>query len=350
MMQKPTSNVCVRLRSIRKELDLTQQGLSDRIGVSRAYIADVEAGRKEPSRNFIVKLTESIQISGDWLLSGTGEMFREGARGSVRDRLVRMLALTERDVDGWLSSLNLDPKNSGTLDQESGFWNDALLTRIQRQEGIRPEWLLNGEGTPFPGGHHRSDYEAVSRLELVLAGDGGWHVYLVTDRAQFCVVLVAPAWSEPEQAFSYEYTIMEVIGGAVGRRTLAAVRSLLGRYAVYVVVVSGEALRRLVSGTMGIREFMGRGRIPGVLAGAIKIDLASQVDEYIPEPVVRIDAAELERACGLAAQDPRSARLLFWLSDWLPRATPEERIYLEGLLKRNFPDFLEPAWLAESDC
>ncbi|MBF0192073.1 MAG: helix-turn-helix transcriptional regulator [Magnetococcales bacterium] len=344
MMQKSTNNVSLRLRSIRKELDLTQQGLSDRIGVSRAYIADVEAGRKDPSRNFIVKLTDRMRISGDWLLSGVGEMFMDGARGTIRDRLVRLLAATERDVDGWLSGLGIDSKTSHLFDESRGAWNEALLTRVRRQEGVREEWLLAGEGTPFPGGRHRSDADAVARLELVLSGVGGWHLYLVTDRELFCVVLIAPSWSDPGDESSYEYTVMEVIGGAVGRRTLAAVRNQLGCYAVYVVVVSTEVLRRLVNGWMGVREFVGRERTNGLLDGAVRIEQGSQMDEFIPEPLARIDAAELEKICGQAAEDPRSARMLYWLSGWLPRATSEERIYLEGLLKRNFPEFADTSW------
>ncbi|MBF0614858.1 MAG: helix-turn-helix transcriptional regulator [Magnetococcales bacterium] len=329
----------MRLKTLRKELDLTQQELSDRIGVSRAYIADVEAGRKEPSRNFILKMSERMQISGDWLLSGAGEMFLDGAVGTVRDRLVSILAVTDRDVDGWFQMLQVEHKGFGELSIESGLWDPFLLTRVKRLEGLREEWLLRGEGTPFSGGRVRSDSEALARLEQLLATAAGWHIYLVTDRELFCVVLIAPGWSDPEEEPSYEYTILEVIGGAVGRRTLGAVRGLLGRYALYVLVISADGLQRLVNGRMGIREFVGRGRTHAPLDGAVKIELAAQMDEWIPESVDRIDLLELEKVCGQAAEDPRSARVLYWLSSWLPRATAEERIYLEGLLRRNFPEY-----------
>ncbi|MEO5344747.1 MAG: helix-turn-helix transcriptional regulator [Magnetococcus sp. YQC-9] len=337
--------ISLRLRTIRRELDLTQQELSERIGVSRAYIADVEAGRKEPSRNFIVKMTDAVHISGDWLLNGTGAMFLEGAKGTIRDRLVRMLAATERDVAGLLSSLGVTTRQANAISLTEEIYNASFVERVGRLEGVREDWLLHGEGTPFPGGRMRSETEAVQRLQMLLSEDGrGWHLYLVTDRELFCVVLIAPAWHEYGDGLSDDYTRMEVIGGAVGRRTLSAVRALLGSLAIHLIVISSENLRRLVNGWLGVREFMGSGRMAGMIDGAIRIERETQVDEYIPEPVALIDAAALESACALAVEDHRAARILFWLATWLPNVSDDERIYLEGLLRRNFPEFGEQPW------
>lgn len=347
MMQKSTNSLSVRLRAVRKSLDLTQQTLSERIGVSRAYIADVEAGRKDPSRNFIVKLTEKINISGDWFLSGIGRMFLDGTRGTIRDRLVEMLSATERDVDSWMILMGIDSKYV-TQEENLETHYEALFLRAQYQEGFRREWLMQGLGTPFPGGRFRSDTDAKGRLDLLLTWDKGWHIYLVTDRDVFGVLLIAPTWTEIDDAQSYEYTVMEVIGGAVGRRTLAAIRKLLGNYAIYIVIMETSNLWRLVDGWMGTYELMGRGKVVGLLDGAIKIEHSAQVDEYIPEPVARIDPVELEKVCALAAEDPQCARILYWLSGWLPHADPEDRVYLEGLLKRNFPEFGEPLQHEES--
>ncbi|MBF0417189.1 MAG: helix-turn-helix transcriptional regulator [Magnetococcales bacterium] len=335
-----------RLRALRRELDLTQQELSERIGVSRAYIADVEAGRKEPSRNFIVKLTDHVHISGDWLLSGSGEMFLEGAKGTVRDRLVRMLAATERDVEGWLHGLGVGHPHTASLEVVNGdIWNQRFIERVCRLEGMRDAWLLHGEGSPFPGGRMRHDEEAVKRLrELLSCEERGWHVYLVTDRAVFCVVMIAPAWSEQSDGQTDDYTLMEVIGGSVGRRTLSEVRGLLGSLAIYVLVVPSASLRRLVNGWLGVREFMGSGRMSGLIDGAIRIERETQVGEYIPEPLAQIDAVLLESACKSASEEQRTARILYWLATWLPNAGHDERIFLEGLLRRNFPEFGEQIW------
>ncbi|MBF0438258.1 MAG: helix-turn-helix transcriptional regulator [Magnetococcales bacterium] len=322
-------------------MDLTQKTLSERMGLSRAYIADVEAGRKDPSRNFLVRLTENINVSGDWLLSGVGSMFLEGAKRTIRDRLVEVLDSTGRDVEDWMVSMGMDSRIFLGVEEEVTGSQEAMIRRVEHVEGLRRDWLLNGQGTPFSGGRYWSDVEACERLALVLAGEGGWHVYLVTDRTLFCVVMIAPAWAESEESGQYEYTVMEVVGGAVGRQTLTYVRQLFGKYALYVVVVETENLIRLVDGWMGSCELLGRGKVVGVLDGAVKIERITQVDEYIQESGQRIAPEVLERACVLAAEDPHSGRLLYWLSDWLVKASPDDRVYLDGLLKRNCEGFGE---------
>ncbi len=62
-----------RLASWRKNQHLSQRALGSAMGVSQGYISDIEAGRSEPSRNFLQLLSEKFGISADWLLYGRGE-------------------------------------------------------------------------------------------------------------------------------------------------------------------------------------------------------------------------------------------------------------------------------------
>lgn len=62
-----------RLAEWRSAQDLTQQGLANRLGVSRGYIGDIEAGRSSPSRKFLLLLADRFGVSIDWILHGTGE-------------------------------------------------------------------------------------------------------------------------------------------------------------------------------------------------------------------------------------------------------------------------------------
>ena len=70
------SNYGLRLTEWRKRQKISQRALSDRLEVSRGYISDIEAGRSEPSRNFLKKLTETFNVSADWVLYGVGEDVR----------------------------------------------------------------------------------------------------------------------------------------------------------------------------------------------------------------------------------------------------------------------------------
>ena len=69
------SEIGERLRALRKLNNESQQELSNKTGVHRSYIADVEAGRREPSYGFIQKLIDAIRVSPTWLMTGEGPMF-----------------------------------------------------------------------------------------------------------------------------------------------------------------------------------------------------------------------------------------------------------------------------------
>lgn len=74
-----------RVAEYRKSRRKSQQQLALEIGVSRSYIGDIEAGRCEPSRNFIQALLDVTDVNPDWLLTGNGLMRRSGTCDSPCD-------------------------------------------------------------------------------------------------------------------------------------------------------------------------------------------------------------------------------------------------------------------------
>lgn len=67
----------LRLAEYRKARGKTQHQFALLINVSRSYLGDVEAGRCEPSRNFIEALLTGTDVSIDWILTGQGLPIRE---------------------------------------------------------------------------------------------------------------------------------------------------------------------------------------------------------------------------------------------------------------------------------
>lgn len=51
------------MRSIRKETQLTQAALAERLGVSAILIAMIESGQKEPSKKFVEILAAKMKVS-----------------------------------------------------------------------------------------------------------------------------------------------------------------------------------------------------------------------------------------------------------------------------------------------
>ena len=52
----------MRIRTLRKSLVLTQQGLADKTEVSRIYIQALESGRRTPSMKLLSRLARSLEV------------------------------------------------------------------------------------------------------------------------------------------------------------------------------------------------------------------------------------------------------------------------------------------------
>ncbi len=60
------------LREAREKAGLTQMELSSKVGVTRAYYADVERGRYTPSLKVLSKLAEVLDIDLNFLKQNDG--------------------------------------------------------------------------------------------------------------------------------------------------------------------------------------------------------------------------------------------------------------------------------------
>ena len=52
-----------RIQKRRKEMDLTQEGLAEKIGISRAYMGYIEQGRNAPSLEVLEKIAKLLKLS-----------------------------------------------------------------------------------------------------------------------------------------------------------------------------------------------------------------------------------------------------------------------------------------------
>lgn len=82
---------------------LTQEGMSpsqfaDEIGVQRSAVSHILSGRNYPSYDIIVKiLTRYKRLSPDWLLLGTGSMYRSDAQPITLNDINADSSLTSAD-------------------------------------------------------------------------------------------------------------------------------------------------------------------------------------------------------------------------------------------------------------
>ena len=86
-----------RLKTLRKELGLTQQEFSDRLGIQRSTYSKYELGTNIPTSAVINLICDRCHISENWLRTGEGPMFVDISRA---DELARLIEETMSDESG----------------------------------------------------------------------------------------------------------------------------------------------------------------------------------------------------------------------------------------------------------
>lgn len=61
---------CERIREFRKKNKLRQKQFAQLLGYSQGYVAEIEKGKREPSRDFLIKLNSVFGLSSDYILYG----------------------------------------------------------------------------------------------------------------------------------------------------------------------------------------------------------------------------------------------------------------------------------------
>lgn len=83
-----------RLKTLRKELGLTQQKFADSIGITQNTHANYEIGRRIPTNAVINNICKTFNVNEQWLRTGEGEMF--APKGDSIDDLMTRYQLHPR--------------------------------------------------------------------------------------------------------------------------------------------------------------------------------------------------------------------------------------------------------------
>lgn len=66
-----------RIRELRKELNLTLEKFSERLGISRGALSNVEIGKRNVTDQLFKSICREFNVNPDWLRNGQGEMFNQ---------------------------------------------------------------------------------------------------------------------------------------------------------------------------------------------------------------------------------------------------------------------------------
>lgn len=116
-----------RLQRILQEKQLTSARLADRIEVQRSSISHILSGRNKPSMDFMEKILSTFpEISGDWLITGRGAMYKDG-RGSAPSEEAKWVTPSNNrqglfDTDETMEApVNKSVENRSAVNQEREY-------------------------------------------------------------------------------------------------------------------------------------------------------------------------------------------------------------------------------------
>lgn len=70
----------IRIRELRKALNLNQTDFGNRIGIKQGSVAGYESGARVPLDSVILSICREFNVSERWLRTGEGDMFNDRDR------------------------------------------------------------------------------------------------------------------------------------------------------------------------------------------------------------------------------------------------------------------------------
>lgn len=88
-----------RVKAVRQALGLSQQEFGSRIGIKISAMSYLESGKSRLTESNAILICKEFNVSREWLLNGTGEMFLPESSDSL-DALAEQYDLTplEREI------------------------------------------------------------------------------------------------------------------------------------------------------------------------------------------------------------------------------------------------------------
>lgn len=157
--------------------------------------------------------------------------------------------LVDRKPHAWGRACGIGRGSINRIFNERIVPTHEALTPIARYENASLNWLLHGQGSPYFTVTCIDDQQARHYAEDVLV-ESGWTGYLISDGERIALAFAMPGEYEIKGS-SYQYTILELMVGNIGR---VAAESILASSAVrwrYRVEVSHHEMDAIVGGQVG---------------------------------------------------------------------------------------------------
>ncbi|WP_430811138.1 MULTISPECIES: helix-turn-helix domain-containing protein [unclassified Carboxylicivirga] len=132
-----------RIQALLKHEGMTPSQFADAIGVQRSGVSHILAGRNKPSVDFLSKLMARFpHISGDWLITGQGEMLRAEAAAAVKDRQLHLSMEQERPATSFKMPKKALKEEPEPVYETLSKPQQPVLPPLPKAEGKRIERII----------------------------------------------------------------------------------------------------------------------------------------------------------------------------------------------------------------
>ena len=108
----------IRLKQVRKTLELSQEAFGYKLGVSRSVINNLERGTTELKDPLESHLYSIYNVNPDWLRTGEGEMFLPN-NNSPLDELQKQYNLSDNVVNVLHNFFELSPEDQNSFIEQA---------------------------------------------------------------------------------------------------------------------------------------------------------------------------------------------------------------------------------------
>ena len=107
-----TYYIGANIRTARMRADLTQEKMSEMIGVTPQYLSDLERGLVGTSVSTLIRICTELNVSADFILFGRGDE-KDGANSTLIEKIQRLpkykADMVESTVDILLEAMDMEP-------------------------------------------------------------------------------------------------------------------------------------------------------------------------------------------------------------------------------------------------
>jgi len=125
---EPRTELAVRLCAVRQALDFKERkAFAAHLGIHERTLGNYETGQYEPPAS-VLALYKNLGVSGDWILTGEGEMFID-APIAVRTVDIDIIAEIGVRLNEALTVLGKDPLETNTAALAAEIYNELLTIK-----------------------------------------------------------------------------------------------------------------------------------------------------------------------------------------------------------------------------